>query len=191
LRITILFLGLFIFGIGEALLVQSRLGNSPWVVFAQGISYKTGMNLGWSTFVISCVVLLFWIPLKERPGFGTLANIVIIAFALQVGIDTFPSQTDFAGGIVFACLGITTVGIASALYITCGLGPGPRDGLMTGLHHFTGVRIGRVRLAIEALVLVVGAILGGRVGLGTALFAVFIGQAIAISCGILARLTHQ
>jgi uncharacterized membrane protein YczE len=191
LRVAILFFGLFIFGIGEALLVQSHLGNSPWVVFSQGISRKTGMNLGWSTFVISCVVLLSWIPLKEKPGFGTLANIVIIAFALQVGIDFFPSQSNFAGGITFAGLGIVTVGIASALYITCGLGPGPRDGLMTGLHHFTGIRIGRVRLAIEASILVIGAILGGRVGLGTALFAIFIGQAIAISCGILARVIHR
>ena len=191
LRVAVLFLGLFIFGIGEALLVQSHLGNSPWVVFAQGIANKTGMNLGWSSFVISCVVLLFWIPLKERPGFGTLANIVVIAFALQVGVDVFPLQSDFGSGLLYAFGGIAIVGIASALYITCGLGPGPRDGLMTGIHHFTRIRVGRVRLGIEALVLVIGAILGGRVGLGTALFALFIGQAIAISCGILARLTHR
>jgi len=176
---------------GESLLVQSHLGNSPWVVFAQGISRKTGMNLGWATFLISCAVLLFWIPLKERPGFGTLANIVVIAFALQVGVDTFPLQSSFSGGLLFAVLGIALVGIASAMYITTGLGPGPRDGLMTGLHHYTGIRVGRVRLSIEALVLVIGAILGGRVGLGTALFATFIGQAIAISCGILARLIHR
>jgi uncharacterized membrane protein YczE len=191
LRVAILLLGLFIFGIGEALLVQSHLGNSPWVVFAQGISRKTGMNLGWATFVISCVVLFFWIPLRERPGFGTLANIVVIAFALQIGVDVFPLQSNFASGLLFAILGIATVGIASALYITCGLGPGPRDGLMTGIHHFTGIRVGRVRLAIEASVLVIGAFLGGRVGLGTALFALLIGQSIAISCGILARLTHR
>jgi uncharacterized membrane protein YczE len=191
LRVTILFVGLFIFGMGESLLVQSHLGNSPWVVFAQGISRKIGMNLGWATFLISCVVLLFWIPLKERPGFGTLANIVVIAFALQVGVDTFPVQSSFSGGLLFLLLGIALVGIASALYITTGLGPGPRDGLMTGLHHYTGIRVGRVRLLIETLVLVIGAILGGRVGLGTALFAAFIGQAIAISCGILARLIHR
>jgi uncharacterized membrane protein YczE len=149
------------------------------------------MNLGWATFVISCVVLFFWIPLRERPGFGTLANIVVIAFALQIGVDVFPLQSNFASGLLFAILGIATVGIASALYITCGLGPGPRDGLMTGIHHFTGIRVGRVRLAIEASVLVIGAFLGGRVGLGTALFALLIGQSIAISCGILARLTHR
>jgi len=191
LRVVVLFIGLFLFGLGEALLVQSNLGNSPWVVFAQGISKKTGLDLGWSTFFISCVVLIFWIPLKERPGFGTVANIVVIAFALQIGVNVLPAQSGFAKGLVFVSLGIVAVGIASSLYITCGLGPGPRDGLMTGLHRASGVRVGRVRLAIEALVLVIGVLLGGRAGLGTALFALFIGQAIAISCGVLARLTHR
>jgi uncharacterized membrane protein YczE len=171
--------------------VQSHLGNSPWVVFAQGVAKRTGMNLGWATFLISCLILLFWIPLKERPGFGTLANIVVIAFALQVGVDTFPIQTNVGSGLISVFLGVALVGIASALYITTGLGPGPRDGLMTGLHRFTGIRIGRVRLGIEALVLIIGALLGGRVGIGTAVFAALIGQSIAISCGILARLTHR
>lgn len=161
------------------------------MVFAQGISHKTGMNLGWATFLISCVVLIFWIPLKEKPGFGTLANIVVIAFALQVGVDLFPLQTNFTSGLLFAFLGIAIVGVASALYITCGLGPGPRDGLMTGIHNFTGIRVGRVRLGIEVIVVVIGALLGGRIGLGTALFAILIGQSIAISCGILARLIHR
>lgn len=191
LRVAVLFVGLFIFGIGEALLVQSHLGNSPWVVFAQGIAKRTGMNLGWATFVISCVVLLFWIPLKEKPGFGTLANIVVIAWALQIGVDTFPVQTGLFAGLVFVFAGIALVGIASALYITSGLGPGPRDGLMTGIHHFTKIRVGRVRLGIEGLVLVIGGFLGGRIGIGTALFALFIGQSIAISFGVLARLTHR
>lgn len=191
LRVTVLTVGLLIFGLGEALLVQSNLGNSPWTVFAQGVGVKTGIDLGWASFAVSCVVLLFWIPLKERPGFGTLLNIAVIAFALQIGVDRFPLQSTFASGLLYAFLGIALVGIASALYITCGLGPGPRDGLMTGLHHYTGIRVGRVRLGIESLVLVIGALLGGRVGLGTALFALFIGQSIAISFGVLARLTHR
>ena len=191
LRVTVLTVGLLIFGVGEAFLVQSNLGNSPWVVFSQGIAGKTGISLGWATFAISCVVLLLWIPLKERPGFGTLLNIAVIAFALQIGVDRFPLQSTFTHGLIYAFAGIALVGIASALYITCGLGPGPRDGLMTGLHHYTRIRVGRVRLGIESLVLVIGALLGGRVGLGTALFAVFIGQSIAISFGLLARLTHR
>jgi uncharacterized membrane protein YczE len=191
LRVAILSLALFLFGIGESFLVQSRLGNSPWIVLSEGISRKAGINLGWATWLISCVVLLLWIPLRERPGFGTLLNFFVIPAALQLGVDIFPRQEKFLPGLAFAITGILLVGIASALYISTGLGPGPRDGWMTGIHRKTGVRVGRVRLAIEAVVLTAGFTLGGRVGLGTALFALFIGQSIAISCGILARLTHQ
>jgi len=190
-RVAILTFALVLFGIGESLLVQSRLGNSPWVVLSQGISIKTGINLGWATLLISAVVLLLWIPLREKPGFGTILNMIVIAWALQIGVDILPLQHNFFGGLLFSLSGIVVVGIASSLYITCGLGPGPRDGWMTGIHHRTGIRVGRVRLGIEALVLVAGFLLGGRVGLGTALFALLIGQSIAISFGVLARLTRQ
>ena len=191
LRVAILASALFLFGIGESLLVQSRLGNSPWIVLSEGVSRKTGINLGWSTWIISCIVLLLWIPLRERPGFGTFLNFLIIPMALQLGVDSFPMQQRFLPGLGFAVAGIVLVGIASALYISTGLGPGPRDGWMTGIHLKTGVRVGRVRLGIEALVLTAGFTLGGRVGLGTALFALIIGQSIAISCGVLARLTRR
>ena len=147
--------------------------------------------MGWSTFAISTLVLLLWIPLKEKPGFGTLANIVLIASFIEIGTHLFPVAESFAVGIVYNFIGISLVGIGSALYITCGLGPGPRDGAMTGLHYRTGVRVGRVRMAIEVTVLVIGFLMGGTVGVGTALFALFIGQSVAISLGILARLTHQ
>lgn len=189
--LAVLLASLFIFGIGESLLVQSNLGNSPWVVLAQGVSNRTDINLGWATFGISCIVLLLWIPLNERLGIGTLLNIAVIAFALQVGVDIIPEQHHLASGLIFSILGILLVGVASAFYISCGLGPGPRDGWMTGLHHKTGIRIGRVRLGIESVVLISGFLLGGRVGLGTALFAFFIGQSIAISFGILSRVTHR
>ncbi len=190
-RVAILTFALILFGFGEALLVQSHIGNSPWVVLAQGISLKTGINLGWATLLISAVVLLLWIPLKETPGFGTLLNMIVIAWALQIGVDLLPLQHHFFSGLLFSLSGIMVVGIASSLYITCGLGPGPRDGWMTGIHNRTGIRVGRVRLGIEALVLVSGFLLGGRVGLGTALFALLIGQSIAISFGVLSRLTRQ
>ncbi len=190
-RVAILTFALILFGFGESLLVQSHLGNSPWVVLSQGISIKTGINLGWATLLISAVVLLLWIPLREKPGFGTLLNMIVIAWALQIGVDFLPLQHNFFSGLIFSLCGIMVVGIASSLYITCGLGPGPRDGWMTGIHHRTGIRVGRVRLGIEALVLVAGFLLGGRVGLGTALFALLIGQSIAISFGVLARLTRQ
>ena len=190
-RVAILFFGLAIFGLGDALVVQSNLGNAPWTVFAQGLSLKSGLSLGWATFVTGCFVLLIWIPLRERPGFGTLANIVIISAAIEFGVSVFPLQETLIGGLASALIGIALVGLGSALYITCGLGPGPRDGAMTGIHQRTGVRVGRVRMGIEVTVLIIGALLGGQLGLGTALFALLIGQSVAISFGIVARLTSK
>ncbi len=191
LRVFILFFGLAVFGLGDSLFIQAGIGNAPWTVFAEGLTYKTGMSIGFATFVISVFVLLLWIPLRERPGFGTLANIVLIASFIEIGTHLFPVANSFAVGILYNFIGISLVGIGSALYITCGLGPGPRDGAMTGLHYRTGVRVGRVRMAIEVTVLVIGFLMGGTVGVGTALFALLIGQSVAISLGILARLTHK
>lgn len=191
LRVLILFFGLAIFGLGDSLFIQAGIGNAPWTVFAEGLTYKTGMSIGFATFFISVFVLLLWIPLKERPGFGTLSNIVLIATFIELGTNIFPEANSFAVGAIYNFIGISLVGIGSALYITCGLGPGPRDGAMTGLHYRTGVRVGRVRMALEVTVLAIGFLMGGTVGVGTALFALFIGQSVAISLGILARLTHQ
>jgi uncharacterized membrane protein YczE len=191
MRALILFFGLFIFGIGDSLLIQSQIGNAPWSVLAQGLSQRLGITLGWSTFLISSLVLLLWIPLRERPGLGTLSNIVVIAAAIQIGVTFFPQSNSFVIAIFYCLIGISLVGIGSAFYITCGLGSGPRDGLMTAIHTRSGIRIGRVRLGIEALVLVLGAALGGTVGLGTLLFALFIGQSIALSLGVVARVTSQ
>ena len=190
-RIVILFFGLAIFGLGDSLLVQGDVGNAPWTVFSQGLTIKTGLSIGWATFVISIFVLLIWIPLREKPGFGTLSNIVLIATFIEIGTQTFPKQSSLAAGIAFSLLGIMMVGLGSALYLTCGLGAGPRDGAMTGIHFKTGIRVGRVRMGIELVVLTVGWLMGGRVGIGTALFALLIGQSVAISLGIVARLTQQ
>jgi uncharacterized membrane protein YczE len=190
-RVSILSFGLFIFGIGDSLLIQSNLGNAPWSVLAQGLAKTFDSEIGLLTFVVSAVVLLLWIPLKEKPGFGTIANIVIIAAAIQLGVEYIPATENTFVGLIYVFLGITLVGAGSSLYITCGLGPGPRDGLMTALHHKTGIRVGRVRLAIEGTVLALGALLGGALGVGTALFALLIGQSIAIFLGIVARLTSN
>ncbi len=190
-RIGVLVFGLFIFGLGVLLLIQSTIGNAPWSVLAQGVSGKLNITMGWSTFAISSLVLLLWIPLKEKPGFGTIANIIIIATAIQIGVSIFPVQNNYAFGVIYCLIGIAMVGVGSALYITCSLGPGPRDGLMTALHNSTGVRIGRVRLAIEGSVLIAGWLLGGTVGLGTLLFALFIGQSIAIALGVVSRVTSR
>lgn len=191
LRTSILIFGLAIFGLGDSLLIQGGIGNAPWTVFAEGLTLKTGLSIGWATFIISVCVMLVWIPLDERVGFGTLANIVVIASFIQIGTLIFPKQNSYAAGILFDLIGIALVGLGSALYITCGLGRGPRDGAMTGIHYKTGVRVGRVRMGIEVTVLIVGWLLGGTVGLGTALFALLIGQSVAIFLGVLARLTHK
>ena len=186
LRTMVLFFGLFVFGLGDSLLIQSEIGNAPWSVLAQGISNRLDITMGWSTFAISTLVLLIWIPLKERPGFGTISNIALIAVAIQVGVTIFPAQNSYPIGIAYCLLGI-----GSSLYITCGLGPGPRDGLMTALHNKTGIRIGRVRFGIEGTVLIAGWLLGGTVGLGTLMFALLIGQSIAVSLGVVSRLTSR
>jgi uncharacterized membrane protein YczE len=190
-RVLILFFGLAIFGLGDSLLIQGDVGNAPWTVFSQGLTYKPGLSIGWATFFISICVLLIWIPLNERPGFGTLSNIVLIATFIELGTHIFPKQTSTFAGVTFSLTGIALVGLGSALYITCGLGPGPRDGAMTGIHFKTGIRVGRVRMGIEIVVLTIGWLMGGRVGIGTALFALLIGQSVAISLGIVARLTRQ
>ena len=190
-RVAILCFGLFIFGIGDALLIQSNLGNAPWSVLAQGLAKTFNSEIGLLTFIISAIVLLLWLPLKEKPGFGTVANIVIIAAAIQLGVDYIPPADNTIWGMVYIFSGIALVGAGSSLYITCGLGAGPRDGLMTALHQKTGIRVGRVRLAIEGTVLLLGALLGGQLGVGTALFALLIGQSIAIFLGIVARLTSN
>jgi uncharacterized membrane protein YczE len=190
-RMAILVIGLSFFGIGEAFLVQSMLGNSPWTVLAQGVSIKTSLPLGIVTGMISVVVLLLWIPLKEKPGLGTISNIIVIPISLQITITLLPETDSKFLGLVFAFLGVATIGMGSALYISCHLGPGPRDGLMTALHHRTGIRVGRVRFFLEAVVFLIGWALGGRVGIGTALFALLIGQSIAISFGVVSRITAK
>jgi uncharacterized membrane protein YczE len=190
-RLLILIFGLTIFGLGDAFLIMSTLGNSPWTVLAEGISLNTPLNIGESTFIISVFILLLWIPLRQKPGFGTLANIVVIATAIELGLHKIASTENLSLQLFYIFFGITLVGFGSALYITCGLGTGPRDGLMTGLHYKTGVRVGRVRLGIEIIALSVGALLGGSLGIGTALFALLIGQSVAISLGVVDRITSK
>jgi uncharacterized membrane protein YczE len=187
----ILIFGLSIFGIGESMLVISSLGNSPWVVLSEGISNYSPFNIGQATFLVSLSVLLLWIPLKQKPGFGTLMNILVIAYSLELGLHLLPTTSSVLLQYLYLFVGIVLVGVGSALYITCGLGTGPRDGLMTGLHYKTGVRVGRVRLGIEVVALSVGFLLGGTLGIGTALFALLIGQSVAISLGVVSRLTSR
>jgi hypothetical protein len=190
-RVLILFFGLAIFGLGDSLLIQGNIGNAPWTVLAEGVTLKSDLSIGWATFIISVFVLLLWIPLRERPGFGTLSNIVLIALFIQIGTMIFPEVNSIPAGVTYDLIGIALVGFGSALYITCGLGPGPRDGAMTGIHQRSGIRVGRVRMGIEITVLAAGWSLGGTVGIGTALFALLIGQSVAVFLGLVARLTSK
>ncbi len=189
LRIFVLIFGLAIFGFGDALVIQSHIGNAPWSVLAQGISrHSHFFSIGGATFLIGGIVLLLWLPLRERPGFGTIMNICVISLFIQVGVSAVPQLNgNPVLSVIYVLVGISLVGLGSTLYITTGLGPGPRDGLMTALHHRTGIRVGRVRLGIELCALAIGALLGGTVGVGTALFALLIGNSIAIWLTIIER----
>lgn len=175
---ALLILGLWAFGTGEALLVSSTLGNAPWTVLAQGLSSRLPISIGVATFLISVVVLLLWIPLRERPGLGTISNAVVIALALQVMVMVLPTPDSTILRLAFVLGGIAIIGIGSGLYLTTNLGPGPRDGWMTGVHVRTGWPISAVRLGIEVTVVVLGWLLGGTVGIGTVLFALLVGPAV-------------
>ncbi|HEY5265663.1 MAG TPA: hypothetical protein VIJ40_02505 [Acidimicrobiales bacterium] len=182
-----LVLGLSLFGLGEGLLVQSQWGATPWTVFAQGVSRHTNWSLGWSTAAISVVVLLLWFPLRERPGFGTIANLIIIAYVLDlVSTNLAVAHADWLK-VIYVVGAVMAIGVGSALYLTTGLGPGPRDGLMTSLHRHLGVSVVYVRLTLEVTVLVVGWFMGGTVGIATAFFAATIGFSIGASLNVMER----
>lgn len=185
--LVILGIGLWIFGTGEALLVDSQLGVSPWTVLAQGVYEQTGIGIGWATFFISLLVLVLWIPLRERPGLGTLSNAVIIALALGVMAPLLPAPHAVGWQVAEVLGGIALIGLGSGLYLTCGLGPGPRDGWMTGVHQRTGVPIAAVRALIEISVLAAGWALGGTVGIGTVAFALLIGPSVGYGLRLVDR----
>jgi uncharacterized protein len=179
LSFTVLILGLWLFGTAEALLVTARLGNSPWTVLAEGVSLHTPLSIGGATFAISAVILLLWIPVRERPGIGTLANAVVIAVSLGLGVDYLPRPTAFGWQLLQAVSGTVLLALAGAVYLSTNLGPGPRDGLMTGLSQRFGWRVAPVRTCIELSAFLVGWALGGKVGVGTAIFALGVGPCLA------------
>lgn len=179
-RLAQVVFGLTLFGIGEGLVVASELGNSPWSVFAEGIEVQTPLSIGAATFATSAVVLLCWIPLGERRlGLGTLLNALIIAVMIDVTLWALPALEAIGVRWVAVFGGIALVGVGSGFYLTANLGPGPRDGLMTGIHARTGWPIWAVRTGIESTAVAVGWVLGGTVGAGSLLFAVLVGPAVA------------
>jgi len=175
-----LILGLVFFGLGEAMLIASGAGVSPWTVLAQGFAGNLGWSIGFTTMVVSFVVLLFWIPLRRKPGMGTILNALIIAFMIDFSLPILPHPELLPGQILQAGLGVLVVGIASGIYLTANLGAGPRDGLMTGLQAVTGLPIAWIRIALEVVVVSAGWYLGGVVGAGTVLFAFGVGPCIAV-----------
>ena len=177
----LLCLGLSLFGFGESLLIHSTIGVSPWTVLAEGLSLKLNWSVGFATFIVSVLVLSTWIFLKQKPGLGTLLNIIIIAGMIDISLFLFDFSTNsYLLNILTGVLGVLFVGLGSGIYLIANLGPGPRDGLMTGLQRITNFPIAWVRASIEISVVILGWILGGTVGLGTLIFAFGIGPAVAL-----------
>ncbi len=175
-----LILGLSLFGLGEAIMIASGGGVSPWTVLAQGISGRVGWSIGFTTMIVSFAVLVLWIPLRSKPGMATILNALIIAFMIDFSLPLLPEPQHLVLQITQAVFGVLVVGLASGLYLAVNLGPGPRDGLMTGLQRVTGFSIAWIRIGIEVSVVSIGWYLGGVVGVGTVLFALGIGPCVAI-----------
>ncbi|CAN3702129.1 hypothetical protein MMX123_02139 [Microbacterium sp. MM2322] len=185
-RITRLIVGLALYGVGCAFTVAAGLGVDPWTVFAQGISRVSGIGIGWITNIVGLGVLLLWIPLRQKPGVGTVANILLVGTSMQVALGVLPHPDVFWIQAAMLVAGVVLVAVASGLYIGARFGPGPRDGLMTGMHARFGWPIWACRLGVEGSVLVLGWMLGGTVGIGTVVFALGIGPLVHVALPLLA-----
>src|ERR1700712_150671 len=180
-RIVQLLIGLFAYGIAIALMVQAGIGVAPWDVLTQGLSKLTGLDFGLLTNIIGLGVLLCWIPIRQRPGIGTVANVLLIGPSAQLGLWIFPRQHVLGFQLLFFVAGLVLLALATGLYIGARMGPGPRDGLMTGIHARTGWKLWMVRTGIEVTVLLVGWALGGNFGPGTIAFALLIGPMVSVT----------
>jgi len=188
----LLCLGLSLFGFGESLLIHSTIGVSPWTVLAEGLSLKLHWSIGFATFIVSVLVLSAWIFLKQKPGLGTLLNIIIIAGMIDLSLFLFDFSTNnFLLNVLTGILGVLFVGLGSGIYLIANLGPGPRDGLMTGLQRITKFPIAWVRASIEISVVILGWILGGTVGIGTLIFAFGIGPAVALGLYLINEISSK
>ena len=181
-KITIFYLvlGLILFGIGEALLITSNLGVSPWFVLHQGLAFKTGYTIGITTFFVSVAVLLFWFPLKQKPGMGTIFNAILISLVIDISLPFLPKPDSFFLELFQVFFGIFIIGIGSGFYLAANLGPGPRDGLMTGINKQTNLSFSLIRTVLELSVVALGFYLGGVIGIGTILYALGIGFSVSL-----------
>ena len=178
-RAVRLLAGLLVFGLSLALLIKAGLGLDPWDVFAQGLSRRTGLSIGTVTIVTSLLLLLAWIPLRQRLGIGTLANALVVGLVIDAGLTVLPDPPGLAGQIAYLVLAVLGSGVGSGLYIGAGWGPGARDGIMTGLAA-RGIPLSLARAAIELTALLIGWLLGGSVGIGTIVFALAIGPVVGL-----------
>ena len=181
-KITIfyLILGLILFGIGEALLITANLGVSPWFVLHQGIAFQTGYTIGITTFIVSIAVLLLWFPLKQKPGIGTILNAIFISIVIDLSLFILPYPKELLFQLLQVFFGIFIIGIGSGYYLAANLGPGPRDGLMTGINNQTNQSIAFIRTLLELSAVGIGFYLGGIVGLGTVIYAALIGFSVSL-----------
>ena len=191
LTLVMLCFGLFLFGLGESLIITASVGMSPWTVLAEGLSVTTGLSIGALTFLISLGVLLLWIPLKQQAGVGTILNVIIIAAVIEWSLPYLPHPETYPIQIIQAIGGTLMVGIASGIYLIANLGPGPRDGLMTGCQKVTNLPIAWVRVFLEITVISIGYALGGTIGLATIIFAFGIGPAVSMGLYLIALISEE
>jgi len=191
LTLVMLCFGLFLFGLGESLIITASVGMSPWTVLAEGLSVTTGLSIGALTFLISLGVLLLWIPLKQQVGVGTILNVIIIAAVIEWSLPYLPHPETYPIQIIQAIGGTLMVGIASGIYLIANLGPGPRDGLMTGCQKVTNLPIAWVRVFLEITVISIGYALGGTIGLATIIFAFGIGPAVSMGLYLIALISEE
>lgn len=189
--VIMLVTGLFFFGLGEAIIIGSGSGVSPWTVLAQGISIRTDLSVGTTTFLISIGILIFWIPLKQVPGIGTILNAIIIASTIDLTLPYLPQPNDTYLKLLQVCIGIFVVGLGSGIYLISNLGPGPRDGLMIGLQKQTGTSIPLIRTILELSAVISGWLLGGVVGIGTVLFVFGIGPCVGIGLTLVEKISKK
>ena len=182
-----LVLGLILFGVGETLLITANQGVSPWTVLAQGLSFQFNLSIGVTTFIVSIIVLFFWYPLKQKPGLGTLLNVILISIVIDLSTPILPYPKTLFYQILQSVIAVLIVGIGSGFYLTANLGPGPRDGLMTGLQKLTDKPIALIRTILEVSAVLIGFYFGGVVGIGTLLFAFGIGPAVSLGIFIVMK----
>jgi len=187
---TFLFLclGLTLFGLGEGLLIVSFVGASPWSVLAQGISLNVDLSIGTITLFLSIGVLIFWLPLNQKPGIGTILNALIVAVMIDISIALISTPENYISQLLLAFIAVLTVGLGGGIYLVANLGAGPRDGLMVGLQQKTNLPIAAVRAFLEITVVSIGWYLGGTVGVGTLLFAFGIGPAVALGLFLVGKI---